>query len=78
VAVIPKVKVKPEHSAIFAIAVAVIGLLIIPVLTLPAMLITGVAWKAGKAWARITLVGGAVLILVIVVAGKHAAVHHHG
>ena len=77
VALIPKVNLDPKRTAVFAVIAAVIGLIVIPILTVPAMLILGITWKGGPNWARITFIGAALLILVFVVGAHHAPIHHH-
>jgi hypothetical protein len=78
VALIPKVKVKVsgKPAGIFAVIAALVGLAVIPVLTVAAMVLVGVAWKDGPRWARVTLIIGAVLYVAYAIANKHPAVRH--
>lgn len=75
-ALIPKVKVQPKQLAIFAIAAAVIGLVINAVLAVVAMLVAGIAWRSGPRWARITLIVGAVAVIVFTGGAHHIPVKH--
>jgi hypothetical protein len=53
--------------------------LLIPVLTIPAMLVAGFGWRSAPRWTRVTLVIGAVLFAAYLVSVKPAAPHlQHG
>jgi hypothetical protein len=78
-AFIPKGALKSKRTATFAVIVSIIGLAVIPVLTVPAMFLAGISWKDAPRWARMTLVIGAVFFVAYAVALKPAApVAHHG
>jgi hypothetical protein len=76
VALIPKVKVGGKPAGIVAILAAFIGLAVIPILTVAAMVLVGVAWKDAPRWTRVTLIAGAVLYVAYRVGVDHPAVHH--
>jgi len=73
VALIPRGALNSKRTATFAVVVSVIGLAVIPILTIPAMLIAGVGWKSAPTWTRLTLIAGAVLFAAYLVALKPAA-----
>jgi protein-S-isoprenylcysteine O-methyltransferase Ste14 len=77
VALIPKRALQSKSTAILAIVVSVVGLIVIPILTLPAMFLTGVGWSSGPRWTRMTLVLGAILFAAYLIAVKpdHVAQH---
>jgi hypothetical protein len=77
VALIPKRALQSKSTAILALAVSVVGLAVIPILTLPAMLLAGVGWTSGPRWTRVTLVVGAILFAAYLIAVKpdHVAQH---
>lgn len=53
--------------------------MLIPVLTIPAMLVAGFGWQSAPRWTRVTLVIGAVLFAAYLVAVKTPAPHiQHG
>lgn len=72
VALIPRGALNSKRTATFAIIVSVIGLAVIPILTVPAMLIAGVTWKSAPTWTRLTLIVGAVLFAAYLVTVKPA------
>jgi hypothetical protein len=77
VALIPRGALESKRTATFAIVVSVIGLAVIPVLTIPAMLIAGVSWKSAPAWTRLALIAGAVLFAAYLLTLKPAAPGTH-
>jgi hypothetical protein len=47
------------------IVILAIGLLfVLPLIAVPVLLITSVAWRSGPRWARITLAAGALLFVL--------------
>jgi hypothetical protein len=76
VALIPKVKLGGKPAGIVAILAAFIGLAIIPILAVAGMVLTGVAWKDGPRWTRVTLLVGAVLYVAYRIGIHHPAVSH--
>jgi hypothetical protein len=76
VALIPKVKVGGKPAGIVAILAAFIGLAVIPILTVAAMVLVGVAWKDAPRWTRVTLIVGAVLYVAYRVGVDHPAAHN--
>lgn len=52
---------------------SVVGLLLIPVLTIPAMLVAGFGWRSAPRWTRVTLLVGAVLFAAYLVSVKSPA-----
>jgi hypothetical protein len=77
VALIPKGALQSKSTGILAVVVSVVGLAIIPILTLPAMFLTGVGWSSGPRWTRITLVLGAILFAGYLIAVKPGHVARH-
>ena len=75
-ALIPKVKVGGKPAGIIAVLAAFIGLAVIPILTVAAMVLVGVAWKDAPRWTRVTLILGAVLYVAYRVGVDHPAVQH--
>jgi hypothetical protein len=79
VAFIPESALKSKRTAISAVVVSIIGLAVIPVLTVPAMFLAGLSWRSAPRWARLTLVIGAIFFVAYAVALKPAApVPRHG
>jgi hypothetical protein len=76
VALIPKVKVGGKPAGIVAVLAAFIGLVVIPILTVAAMVLVGVAWKDGPRWTRVTLILGAVLYVAYRIGVDHQGAHH--
>jgi hypothetical protein len=78
-AFIPESALKSKRTATFAVIVSIIGLAVIPVLTVPAMFLAGVSWRSAPRWTRMTLVIGAVFFVAYAVALKPAApLPHNG
>jgi hypothetical protein len=73
VALIPKGTLSSKRTATFAVIVSVVGLAVIPLLTVPAMLIAGFSWRSAPRWARLTLVIGAVFFAAYLIAVKPVA-----
>jgi uncharacterized membrane protein YgdD (TMEM256/DUF423 family) len=59
----------------FAVIVSAVGLAVIPVLTVPAMLLAGFKWRSAPRWTRLTLILGGVLFAGYLIALKPAAPH---
>lgn len=77
-ALIPKGALSGKRAATVAVIISFLGLLIIPVITVPAMLVAGFAWRSAPRWARLLLVIGAVVFTVFVLAVKqHAPAAQH-
>jgi predicted cation transporter len=70
VALIPKGALGSERAAIVAVIISLVGLLVIPVVTVPAMLVAGFRWRSAPRWTRLTLVIGAALFAAYVLAIK--------
>ena len=66
----PKKALSSKRTAILAVIASVVGLAVIPVLTVPAMLVAGFGWRSAPRWARMTLVIGAVIFAAYLVAVK--------
>lgn len=78
-ALFPKGALGSKRTATFAVIASGVGLLLIPVLTIPAMLVAGFGWRSAPRWTRLTLVIGAVLFAAYLVSVKPAAPHlQHG
>jgi hypothetical protein len=78
-ALLPKGALQSKRTAQFAVIASIIGLAVIPVLTVPAMFLGGITWSGAPRWARMTLIIGAVLFVAYFVAFKPAGkVPHHG
>lgn len=73
VALIPKPTIDSKRTAQIAVVVSLIGLAVIPVITVPAMLVAGVSWRGAPRWARITLLVGAVVFAFYLVAARPTA-----
>jgi hypothetical protein len=79
VALLPKGALDSKRTATAAVIVSFIGLIVIPVLTVPAMFLVGIGWHGAPRWARMTLIVSAILFAAYLVAVKPAApVVHHG
>ncbi|HEY5360740.1 MAG TPA: hypothetical protein VIJ82_24175 [Streptosporangiaceae bacterium] len=74
-ALLPKGAFSSERTAIFAVIVSAVGLAVIPVLTVPAMLLAGFKWRSAPRWTRLTLIIGGVLFAGYLIALKPAAPH---
>ncbi|HUZ26572.1 MAG TPA: hypothetical protein VMV07_22695 [Streptosporangiaceae bacterium] len=74
-ALLPKGAFSSKRAAIFAVIVSAVGLAIVPVLTVPAMLLAGFAWHSAPRWTRVTLVIGGVIFAAYAIALKPAAPH---
>ena len=72
-ALIPKGALRSKRTATFAVIASAVGLLLIPVLTIPAMLVAGFGWRSAPRWTRATLLIGAVLFAAYLVSVKQAA-----
>jgi hypothetical protein len=78
VALIPKGALSSKRAATAAVIISFVGLLVIPVITVPAMLVAGFAWRSAPRWTRLSLVIGPVIFAVYVLAIKtHAPVAQH-
>ena len=75
VALFPKGALASKRTATFAVIASGVGLLLIPVLTIPAMLVAGFGWRSAPRWTRVTLVIGAVLFAAYLVTIKPGAPH---
>jgi hypothetical protein len=76
VALIPKSALSSKQTATAAVVASVVGLVTIPVLTVPAMLVAGFGWRSAPRWTRLTLIAGAILFAAYLVKANPAA--HHG
>ena len=77
-ALIPKSALSSKRAATIAVIVSLVGLLVIPVITVPAMLIAGFGWRSAPWWARLLLVIGAVVFAACVLTVKpHAPAAQH-
>jgi protein-S-isoprenylcysteine O-methyltransferase Ste14 len=77
-AFLPKGALESKRTAQLAVAASVIGLVVVPVLTVPAMFLGGITWSGAPRWARMTLIIGAVVFVAYFVAFKPAGqVPHH-
>lgn len=78
-ALIPRGAVNSERTVRVAVIMSVIGLAIIPVITVPAMLVAGFGWRSAPRWARMTFIIGAVLFAAYLITVKPGApVTRHG
>jgi hypothetical protein len=79
VALIPKGSLQSKRTAQFAVIASLIGLAVIPVITVPAMFLGGIAWSGAPRWARMTLIVGAVFFVAYFVVAKPAGhIPHRG
>jgi 4-hydroxybenzoate polyprenyltransferase len=78
VALFPKGAFSSKHAAIFVVAVSAVGLAVVPVLTVPAMLLAGFKWRSAPRWTRLTLVIGGVIFAAYFIALKPATPPRHG
>jgi hypothetical protein len=78
VALIPKGALSSKRAATVAVIISFVGLLVIPVITLPAMLVAGFGWRSAPRWTRLSLVIAPVIFAVYVLAIKtHAPAAQH-
>jgi hypothetical protein len=70
VTLIPKGALSSKRAATVAVIVSVVGLLVIPVITVPAMLLAGFGWRSAPRWTRLSLVIGAVVFVACVLVVK--------
>jgi hypothetical protein len=78
VALIPKGALSSKRAATVAVIISFVGLLVIPVITVPAMLVAGFGWRSAPRWTRLSLVIGAVVFAACVLAVKpHAPGGQH-
>jgi Ca2+/H+ antiporter len=70
VALIPKGALSGKRAAAVTLIISFVGLLVIPVITVPAMLAAGFGWRSAPRWTRLSLVIGAVVFAVYVLAVK--------
>lgn len=68
VALIPKGVLSSKRAASVAVIISVVGLLVVPVIAMPAMLVAGFAWRSAPRWTRLSLVIGPVIFAVYVLA----------
>jgi hypothetical protein len=72
---IPKDALSSKQTATFAVVASVVGLVTIPVLTVPAMLVAGFGWRSAPRWTRVALIAGAVLFAAYLLKVKPAPPH---
>jgi len=78
VSLLPKGVLNSKRTATAAVIVSFIGLVTVPVLAVPAMFWVGIGWRSAPRWARMTLIGTALLAAVFLLALKPAApIPHH-
>ena len=78
-ALLPKGALDSKRTATAAVIIAFIGMIVIPVLAVPAMFLAGIGWRSAPRWARLTLIIGALLFAAYLVTLKPVApVVHHG
>jgi protein-S-isoprenylcysteine O-methyltransferase Ste14 len=78
VALIPKSALSSKRAATIAVIVSLVGLLVIPVITVPVMLVAGFGWRSAPRWARLLLVIAAVVYAACVLTVKpHAPAAQH-
>lgn len=77
VALIPKGVLGSKRAATFAVVASVVGLAVIPVVTVPAMLLAGFSWHSAPRWARATLIIGGVFFAAYLLALKPAGQTGH-
>ena len=68
VALIPKGALGGKRAAAVAVIISFVGLLVIPVITMPAMLVGGFGWRSAPRWTRLSLLIGPVIFAVYVLA----------
>lgn len=73
---IPKGALNSKRTATFAVVASLAGLVLIPVVTIPAMLVAGFGWRSAPRWTRLTLVIGAVLFAAYLVTVKSPPAQH--
>lgn len=77
-ALIPKGVLSSKRAATIAVIISLVGLLVVPVITMPAMLVAGFGWRSAPRWTRLSLVIGPVIFAVYVLAIKtHASAAPH-
>jgi protein-S-isoprenylcysteine O-methyltransferase Ste14 len=77
-AFLPKGALQSKRTAQLAVVASLIGLVVVPVLTVPAMFLGGITWSGAPRWARMTLIIGAVVFVAYFAAFKPAGqVAHH-
>jgi hypothetical protein len=76
VALIPKSALSSKQTATAAVVASVVGLVTVPVLTVPAMLVAGFGWRSAPRWTRMTLILGAVLFAAYLATVKTAPSPH--
>lgn len=69
-ALIPKGALSSKRAATVAVIISLVGLLVVPVITMPAMLVAGFGWRSAPRWTRLSLVIGPVIFAVYVLAIK--------
>jgi hypothetical protein len=78
VALIPKSALSSKRAVTVALIISLIGLLVVPVITVPAMLVAGFGWRSAPRWARLLLVIGALVLAACVLTVKpHAPAAQH-
>jgi hypothetical protein len=78
VALIPRNALSSKRAATAALIISVVGLVVIPVITIPAMLVAGFSWRSAPRWARLSLVIAPVIFAVYILAIKtHAPAAQH-
>jgi hypothetical protein len=75
VALIPKGALSSKRAAAIAVIISFVGLLVIPVITVPVMLVAGFAWRSAPRWTRVLLVIAAVAFVLTVKPHAPAAQH---
>ncbi len=76
--IIPKGALSSKRAATVALIISFVGLLVIPVITVPTMLVAGFRWRSAPRWTRLSLVIGAAVFAAYVLAIKpHAPAAQH-
>lgn len=77
VPLIPKGALSSKRAAAVAVIISFAGLLVIPVITVPAMIAAGFGWRSAPRWTRLSLIIGAVVFAVYVLGIKtHPTARH--
>jgi hypothetical protein len=72
-ALIPRGAINSQRTVQVAVVASFIGLAIVPVITVPAMLVAGFGWRGAPRWARMTFIIGAVLFAAYLITVKPGA-----
>ena len=74
---IPKDALSGKRAAAAVVIISLAGLLVIPAVTVPAMLAAGFGWHSAPRWTRLSLVIGAAVAIYVLTVRPYAPAARH-